>query len=118
MTNTSDHSILICATCKGPGAARELRAALAERVSNRFALRAVDCMASCERPIAVGLQGPGKTQYLFGEIEAQADIEAIACFARQFLASDTGWSTASERPERLYDKTLARLPAYRPEVKT
>ncbi|WP_417713335.1 DUF1636 family protein [Pseudophaeobacter arcticus] len=118
MTNHSDHSILICTTCKGAGAARKLRAALAEHVSKRFVLRAVDCMAGCERPITVGLQGPGKTQYLFGEIEAQADIEAIASFAQQFLASDTGWSTASERPKRLYHKTLARLPAYRTEAKT
>jgi len=118
MTEVSDHSLLICTTCKGAGVANKVRVALAKRISKRFALRAVACMAGCERPISVGLQGPGKTQYLFGEIEAQADIEAIACFARQFLASDTGWSTASERPERLYDKTLARLPAYRPEVKT
>ncbi|MEP4036393.1 MULTISPECIES: DUF1636 domain-containing protein [unclassified Pseudophaeobacter] len=113
MTGSSDHSILICTSCKGGGEANKLRAALAERVSERFTLRAVDCMAGCDHPIAVGLQGPGKTQYLFGEIEAQDDIEAIACFAEQFLASETGWSNASQRPQRLYNKTLARLPAYR-----
>lgn len=118
MTNYSDHSILICSTCKGEGKARKLRAALAERVSKRFALRAIDCMAGCARPITVGLQGPGKTQYLFGEIETEADVEAIACFARQFLASETGWCKASERPKRLCNKTLARLPAYGLEGKS
>lgn len=115
MTANSDHSILICTTCKGAGKANKLRAALAERVSKRFVFRAVDCMAGCDRPITVGLQGPGKTQYLFGEINEEADIEAVACFAEQFLSSETGWSRASERPKRLYNKTLARLPASRVE---
>ncbi len=117
MTGSNDHTILICTSCKGAGEAGELRAALAEGVSDRFTLRAVDCMAGCDHPIAVGLQGPSKTQYLFGEIEAQADIEAIACFSEQFLASETGWSNASQRPQKLYNKTLARLPACRHEGK-
>ncbi len=117
MTETSDHSILICTACKGVDAANKLRAALAERVSKRFALRAVACMAGCERPISVGLQGSGKAQYLFGEIEAEADIKAIAVFAQPFLASEAGWGKASERPERLYAKILTRLPASRLEGK-
>lgn len=117
MTETSDHSILICSTCKGIGEANKLREALAERVSKRFVFRAIDCMAGCARPLVVGLQGSGKTQYLFGEINAEADIEAVACFAEQFLTSETGWSKASMRPKRLYNKTLARLPSPRLECK-
>lgn len=113
MTKDADHSILICASCKGPGAANNLRTELAERVSERFTLRAVDCMAGCDHPISVGLQGPDKVQYLFGRIETEADVKAIADFAEQYLASETGWSKASQRPRQLYDKTLARLPAYR-----
>lgn len=117
MTKTIDHCILICTTCKGTGDANRMRAALADRVSKRFALRAVECMAGCDRPISVGLQGPGKTQYLFGEIETEADIEAISVFAQQYLTNETGWSKASDRPERLRNKTLARLPAPRSEGK-
>lgn len=111
MKTDLDHSILICTSCKGTRAAKDMRAALAARLPKGFALRPVDCMAGCARPIAVGLQGCGKAQYLFGEIQDQADFEALAIFAQQFLNSDTGWSCASERPVRLYEKTLARLPA-------
>ncbi|MEP2716324.1 DUF1636 domain-containing protein [Pseudophaeobacter sp.] len=117
MAQDTDHSLLICTTCRGASGANRLRAALAARLPYRIALRGVDCMAGCDRPITVGLQGPGKTQYLFGDIETEADIEAIASFARQFLHSTTGWSKASERPEPLFNKTLARLPAFNPEAR-
>ena len=116
MTHVPDHAILICATCKGAGEANKLRLELSTRVSQRYALRAVDCMAGCSHPITVGVQGAGKTQYLFGDIETKADVDALACFAEQFLASETGWSKASERPAGLYDKTLARFPAFKSEV--
>lgn len=116
MPVTPDHFILICTTCKGTAAAKRMRADLVDHISERYALRAVACMAGCDRSVTVGFQAPEKTQYMFGDIETAADIEALARFSNQYLASETGWSKASERPEQLYGKTLARLPACKPEV--
>ncbi|KIC21458.1 DUF1636 family protein [Leisingera sp. ANG-Vp] len=116
MLEFCDHTILICATCKGAAEASRLRAALSDRIPGRFALRAVDCMAGCGQPVTVGFQAEGKAQYLFGGIQSPADTEALARFAHQYLASETGWTNASERPAQLYDKTLARLPRIKAEA--
>jgi len=110
MADQTNHTILICTACKGTLAAKSLRNALIDRIPAQFVLRAVDCMAGCDRPVTVGFQASGKAQYLFGEIETDADTDALIQFAHQFLESDTGWTSASDRPEQLYNKTLARLP--------
>jgi len=116
MPDHSDHTILICSTCKGTGEAGKLRAALAQHIPSSFRLRAVDCMAGCGRPVTVGFQAPGKAQYLFGGIETDADTAALARFAHQYQASETGWTNAGARPAELYHKTLARLPRIKSEV--
>ena len=116
MPESTDHTILICTTCNGAGEAGRLRAALSGRIPEGFALRAVDCMAGCRRPVTVGFQATGKAQYLFGDIETDRDAEALARFAHQYLASKTGWTCAGERPAELCDKTLARLPGIRAEA--
>lgn len=113
MSIASEHTILICARCKGAGAAKQLRARMAQGVPDGFVFRPVDCMAGCDRPVTVGMNAPGKAQYLFGDIETQEDADALAQFALQYLDSDTGWTSATDRPQALYRKTLARLPGPR-----
>lgn len=107
------HSILICATCEGPGKASSLRSALVPQLPDGFVVRPVDCMAGCDRPVTVGVQASGKASYLFGSLQSAAEIEALADFAHQYAAHRTGWTSASERPAALSDKTLARLPGTR-----
>ncbi len=109
-SSSSDHTIYICTKCRGTDEAARLRALLAADLPDGYAFRAVDCMAGCDNPITVGFQAPGKATYLFGDIESTADIAAISEFARQFQANDSGWTSATERPEALYNKTLARMP--------
>ena len=111
MTDRSDHFILICTTCQGAEAATALRKALVEGLPADFAIRPVACMASCDRPTTVGLQAPGKAQYLFGDIQSDREIRALAEFAWQYRDSADGWTNATDRPAALYDKTLSRLPA-------
>lgn len=72
-------------------------------------------MAGCDRPATVGFQADGKASYLFGDIEGPSDLTALAEFAHQYQKSDTGWTSATDRPATLYEKTLARLPALKPE---
>lgn len=88
-----------------------MRATLASGVPLNVTFRAVDCLAGCDHPIAVGVQGQGKAAYLFGGIETDEDIDAIGEFALQYHDCCDGWSSSTDRPAALRDKTLARLPA-------
>ena len=116
-TETTDHILLLCTKCRGVEAAAELRASLREDLPSGFVIRAVDCMAGCDRKPTIGLQAPGKASYLFGEIESAEDIAAIVAFSHQYQSSADGWTSATDRPAALYDKTLARMPALKSEVR-
>ncbi|MEM9732257.1 MAG: DUF1636 family protein [Pseudomonadota bacterium] len=105
------HTILICSKCRGTEEAARMRRTLALGVGDDFAFRAVDCMAGCDFPVAVGFQCDAKATYLFGPIENEDDIAALKDFARQYQQSETGWTSAGQRPKALYTKTLARMPA-------
>ncbi|SFL00706.1 DUF1636 family protein [Shimia haliotis] len=111
MSSAPDHFVLICSTCEGPEGAARLRSDLLPELPDCFGIRAVDCLAGCEQPIAVGFQAQGKASYVFGPIEGRADSEALVKFAHQFSASQSGWTSATDRPSALFHKTLARLPA-------
>ena len=104
----TDHTLLICTKCRGVEAAAALRTSLSQDLP---AIRAVNCMAGCERKPTMGLQAPGKATYLFGEIETAEDVAAIVEFAHQYEGSADGWTSATDRPTALYEKTLARMPA-------
>ena len=113
MSAGSDLFILICTRCGGAEAAGQMRAALAADCAEATVFRAVDCLAGCDHPPAVGIQAPGKASYLFGSIATPQDVRAIAEFSHQYAQSDTGWTNSTQRPAALADKTLARLPALR-----
>jgi predicted metal-binding protein len=75
------------------------------------ALAEISCMSGCGRPCSVAVQAPGKAGYLFGDIETDEDIAAIAAFAGQHIDLEDGWCSSLQRPDALKRKTLARLPA-------
>lgn len=116
MEGKADHFLLICSRCQNDDATRSMRTALKRALPDGFAIRAVPCMAGCDRPATVGFQGRGKAQYLFGDITTQGDIDALITFARQYQSSNDGWTNATDRPAALFDKTLSRLPALDREV--
>ena len=111
MTKTADHFLLVCATCTGAIPADQVTGALAEKLADGFAIRAVGCMAGCDRPTTIGFQAPGKAQYLFGDIITEQDLDAVAEFAEQYRLSSDGWTNATDRPRALFTKTLSRMPA-------
>lgn len=113
MSNDADHYVLICEKCRGSSAAAKIRAVLMDDLPDGYQFRSVDCMAGCDRPATVGFQAVGKASYLFGDIKSDTDLRALGRFAWQYQESASGWTTATERPEALYTKTLARLPALR-----
>ena len=111
MSDCPDHFVLICTTCLGGTDASDIRATLSEHLPDGYAIRAIDCLAGCNQPRTVGFQATGKASYLFGDIESDDDIAAIGQFAIQYRQSETGWTSATDRPPALFEKTLARLPA-------
>jgi predicted metal-binding protein len=119
--------IIVCTTCRPPGASRELPAeglALFEAVQDALLeceldtgqheglhVRGMACMSGCSRACTVTLQARGKFTYYFGDLAADTDTAAqvIAC-AQQHWHSTDGNLARNARPERLRSGILARLP--------
>ncbi|MEM6656901.1 MAG: DUF1636 domain-containing protein [Pseudomonadota bacterium] len=110
MAELPDHFVLFCATCQGPIQAETAQHFVSGQLPAGFGVRLIACMAGCDRPMTVGLQARNKAQYLFGDIETRADLTALVEFAHQYHNSPDGWTSASERPVALFNKTLSRMP--------
>lgn len=102
--------VTLCTTC-GLGASgfgAELASALqAQGISAQIS--GVDCMSGCARPSTIAFRAPGKTAYLFGDLDHD-DLDALLQFAALYHASDTG-DFADARPlGSLRHKAIARIP--------
>ncbi|MEL6774299.1 MAG: DUF1636 domain-containing protein [Pseudomonadota bacterium] len=119
----SAHSIVVCTRCRRTGRQclpgfeliSRLRSAVdlarsTGALQADFAVDGVACMAGCDRPCTVAYRADGKSCYLFGDVDEDADIDALVAFAAQYAASADGWTNSTERPGELSGKTLARIP--------
>ncbi|WP_299043617.1 DUF1636 domain-containing protein [uncultured Tateyamaria sp.] len=117
-----DHHITICTSCRHLGTAcrpgyeliARLRAAITtagDAVTDSFEVSGVACMAGCDRPCTVAYHGTRKATYLFGDIDPDTDIEDLLAFARLYADLEDGWCSSLDRPGKLRDTTLARVPA-------
>lgn len=126
MQNRSNHRITICVSCRHKTGAPDsvcrpglqlierLRVAMdlaGDTIGADFEISGTACMAGCDRPCTVAYYGSCKATYLFGDIDADADIDDLVSFARQYASLDDGWCTSTSRPKGLSGKTLARVPA-------
>ncbi|WP_372657508.1 DUF1636 family protein [Hydrogenophaga sp.] len=125
MTHTD---IVVCTTCRPTGASREQAADglnLFEAVQDALLsaegesdapvgvrVRGQACMSGCNRACTVAFQAAGKQTYYFGDLVADAETAAhvVAC-ARLHHSSPDGTLDRNDRPERLRNGILARLPA-------
>ncbi|WP_233151745.1 DUF1636 domain-containing protein [Pelomonas sp. KK5] len=123
----SPTELLICTTCRPPGASRSEPAAgelLLEAVhiaqlqddAGRHApvrVRGIACLSACSRACSVALQAPGKHSYLFGDLapDAATAEQLLACAGLHARHAD-GLMQRNERPERLRSGILARLPPF------
>lgn len=85
--------------------------AAGDSIGADFEISGTVCMAGCDRPCTVAFFGSHKATYLFGDIDAEQNIEDLVAFARQYASLDDGWCSSTTRPEGLSGKTLARVPA-------
>lgn len=116
--------VIVCTTCRPPGASRDEPAAgalLFEAVqaahlldgdpTARVRVRGLACLSSCGRACSVAFQAPGKHTYLFGDLvpDAETAEHLLICAGMHAAASD-GNLLRNQRPARLRSGILARLP--------
>lgn len=122
MAVSSNHKITVCTDCRITGApcrpGLTLLARLNDSLSNigvadnpDFSVEGTVCMAGCLRPCTIAFQASGKATYLFGDIDADADIPALVDFAGIYAGREDGLTREAERPQGLRGKTIARIPA-------
>lgn len=126
--------VIVCTTCRPAGTSRDLPPAgqlLFDAVVALQALqlelepepegdgqgarplvRGVACMSGCSRSCTVAIQAAGKPGYYFGDLPADAESAAqvLACATLHARSAD-GALPRKERPERLRNGILAKLPA-------
>ncbi|MHB8284023.1 MAG: DUF1636 family protein [Caulobacteraceae bacterium] len=110
----------ICITCKAgldpalqdtsPGA--DLHAAL--NALNAAAgkpvdVRAVSCLAACDRGCTAAISMPGKFSYLLGGMSPDTAVDVFD-YAQRYAASKTGLVLPSKRADSLRHAVLGRFP--------
>lgn len=114
------HRITICTSCRHKGTECRPGYALIDRlrqaigraaIPEDFEISGVACMAGCDRPCTVAYHGTKKATYLFGDIDPDADVDDLVAFARQYAYLHDGWCSSVDRPGKLRNTTLARVPA-------
>lgn len=122
MTPQTTHQITVCTSCKHKGTAcrpgyeliAKLRAAIkaaGDAIAQNFEVSGVACMAGCDRPCTVAYHASHKATYLFGDIEPDVDVDDLVAFAQLYSSLEDGWCSSLDRPGKLRDCTLARVPA-------
>lgn len=122
---SAPHQFLVCKGCKstvrhrrpGPTMIDNLRAAIdASGLSSQFEVTGTACMGGCDQPCSVALRAPEKASWLFFDLDPVEDVADIVDFARLYARLDDGWCRSVDRPGKLAENILARLPAmvYRP----
>ncbi len=116
---TPQVTIFVCVSCRQesdadgrPGAA--LLNSLRERLSAEDAadIRAepVECLAVCKRPCTVSLVGESKWTYVIGDLDKDADADAVIASARLFAATNNGIIPWKERPDCFKKGVVSRTP--------
>lgn len=122
MSLTPTTEVIVCTTCRPPGASRDepaagallfeaVQAAQGRGAEPQVRVRGMACLSSCSRACSVAFQAPGKHTYLFGDLvpDAETAEHVLACAGLHAAASD-GNLLRNERPARLRSGILARLP--------
>ena len=112
-------SLLICQSCfSSREHAQEsvfqhhLEIALkAARLSRPFQVEITECMGSCEKPIAVALQGKGMASYVFSGLSGTEDVPDLVETCRLYVENPEGRIEDARRCGRIRYLLRARLPA-------
>ena len=122
---TAITEVIICTTCRPADVSRDLPApgaVLFEAVQvamwdvdpaqhANVRIRGVECMTGCNRACTVTFQAAGKYLYYFGDLAANTETaEHILACAQLHATSTDGTLLRNDRPARLRNGILARIP--------
>lgn len=107
--------ISVCTSCRaaegeGRPGERLLAGLRAANPPVDVAIRPVECLSVCKRPCTVALTGPDRYTYVFGDLDADRDVEALLACAASFGEKEHGFMLWRERPEALRRGIVARIP--------
>jgi len=123
-TRATAHNTLVCTLCRHtgrrcfPGYALISRLRHALDVAGRMAVLDADFtidgvahMAGCDRPCMVAYRADATRCYLFGDVEADPDIDALVLYATHHMARGGDCANAPEHPGEPGGQPLARMPS-------
>jgi predicted metal-binding protein len=108
----------ICVTCKGQGeydpeaprAGLGLYQALAADPPEGVVVKPVECLSACDHGCNLALSAPGKWSYVYGRLDAGADLAEIRRGAALYAVAPDGIVPWRERPIIFRKQSLARIP--------
>lgn len=114
----SQVELLVCTRCRRSDAAEDgcdrpgarLLRALADVTLPDVNVVPVECLSNCSRGCTIALRGPGRWTYIYGDLDAQSDVDAIRTGAAAYQATPDGLIPWRERPEHFRKNCIARLP--------
>ena len=74
-------------------------------------VRAVQCLGVCKRPATIAVSAPDGYTFVFGDLDPQSGVEAIATFVLSYRIGDYGFVPWIARPELLRSRLVARIPS-------
>lgn len=93
-----------------PGRALLARVAAAAAGQPGITVRPTQCLSVCKRVCAATLSGDGAYTFVFGDLDAAADAEALVAMAATCRDTPHGFVPWKQRPEALRKGIIARIP--------
>ena len=75
-----------------------------------IAVRAVDCLAVCDRPVTLAFRALGRWSYVVGDVPASGAVADVIAAARAVSRSPHGVPPMAERPSFFREGVIGRLP--------
>jgi len=119
MSDSPPVELLVCTTCRcgqpsddpAPRPGTQLFEALSEApLPDGVRLRAVECLSNCSKGCTIGLRGPGRWTYVYGGLDAHADIDVILDGLTRYLGTSDGIVPWRERPQHFRKNCVVRIP--------
>jgi predicted metal-binding protein len=109
--------VLVCTTCRAPGAdpaapraGAALAADLAASAPEGLRITPVECLSNCSRGCTIALRGAGRWTYIYGDLDPARDLPALLEGAARYRAAPDGLVPWRERPEHFRKHCIARIP--------
>lgn len=114
----------VCTSCRKPGTPREPKESrpgfvLYEKLRKAFQLSSLNhrvdvvpakCLSICPRPCGIALSSPGSWTYLFGDQQADQEIDDIVDCVSLYIETSNGFMERHKRPKSLRSSILGRVP--------